>query len=215
VEASDNLLAKSGAKLHLHGATATFVAGGLAGVINAVMINPLSFIKYQSWGTIHHGRLWKTAVSIYQTSGPTAFMHGVAPTIYRDMLWGGLYNLLRNDTLPRLHKPLTAKNPRWWGFVDNMGAALIATATSSPLNFVRNVRYGSSPESMQSTYSILKGVWKEGGNAPEGRLWHLQQRFVIGWGTLRVAVGMAFASQIYEFCTRQTEVLETSKHLHA
>ena len=85
-------------------------------------------------------------------------------------------------------------------------AGAMGTIISSPFNYVRNIKYGwPASETPPSATRILtdllveckektrEGGWKQGAA-------HMQDRLRIGWGTARVAVGMAVGYEIYELC---------------
>lgn len=78
---------------------------------------------------------------------------------------------------------------------------------SGPFNYVRNIKY-SFPADIEppSTSQILRDVWREALSKPTtaARAILLQERFRIGWGTGRVAVGMAFTNLVYEQCKSHT-----------
>ena len=69
---------------------------------------------------------------------------------------------------------------------------------SSPFNYVRNIKYGWPSESQPpSSYRILIDLCKDTKNS--GRFArHLQERLRLGWGTARVAFGMAVGQYLYE-----------------
>ena len=89
-------------------------------------------------------------------------------------------------------------------FVSSLIAGALGTIASSPFNFVRNIKYGWPAKETPPTASvILSQLLQEA--AKKGReegahssLSYLQERLRIGWGTARVAVGMAIGYEIYE-----------------
>ena len=98
----------------------------------------------------------------------------------------------------------TVHNTKTVDFVSSLLAGAFGTIASSPFNFVRNIKYGwPASETPPSAYRILSDLAVEcGEKAREGK-WkqsasHLQDRLRIGWGTARVAVGMAVGYEIYE-----------------
>lgn len=75
-----------------------------------------------------------------------------------------------------------------------------ATILSAPLNYVRNIKYGWSahsvpPGSVRILIDLAKEARAQGQEAPG----FLQNRLRLGWGTARVAVGMAVGQYLYEF----------------
>jgi len=86
------------------------------------------------------------------------------------------------------------------GFVVDAIAAVLATIASGPMNYARNMIYSTPPgtapkTSVQHLVILYKEVLNEGSLWCQGRV--LQQRLRIGWGTARVAVGMAAGSHLY------------------
>eukprot|EP00298_Acanthocystis_sp_HF-20_P007251 c16887_g1_i1.p1 GENE.c16887_g1_i1~~c16887_g1_i1.p1 ORF type:complete len:274 (+),score=97.60 c16887_g1_i1:23-844(+) len=203
VDVATSILQRTNISKHFDSHTSSFVAGTIAGSVNAVILNPLSIMKYQSWGTNHQGRIISAAKHIFQEAGLKGFMHGAKATICRDMIWGGVYNLLRSEVFPNIHFQLQNKDQQLhWAFFSNTIAALIATIIASPLNYVRNVHYGTHVSKKKSIRDALNVLWTESKSAPS-RLNYFRKRFVIGWGTLRVGFGMGFASQVYDFCSKK------------
>jgi hypothetical protein len=184
-------------------------AGVIAGCSIAVTTNPLAAIKYQSWGTSHEGRMLQTAKDMLLRGGPAVFFRAIHITVVRDTVWGGSYALLRN-WLPRALKgdALTEQDlrPGPLSFACNSVAGGIATSMSSPLNYVRNIQYGTNVAiDAKSALVILQQLARDckasvalTGESPARFLVH---RLAIGWGTLRVALGLGVTSQIYGACT--------------
>jgi hypothetical protein len=118
-----------------------------------------------------------------------------------------------------------------------MSAAAVATIFSSPLNYVRNIKYSApagsiSPNTLQvlgtlvtETRTLRRTMRVDGATRPESTIaamHYMQQRLRIGimlpnflnssvnlhtticrqlgWGTARVAVGMATGSYLYYHC---------------
>lgn len=191
-------------KLAGPGFLGAFLAGNLAGAINGIMLNPASAVKYQTWGQ-ENSSFYATARLMWREGGIKPFLKGTSPTILRDLTFGGIYSLLRNRMF-RVLKSIDAPNTkpsRAEIFIVNFVAAGVATTVSGPFNYVRNIKY-SFPADVEppSTSQILRDVWREAKAKPtlaSGAVL-LQERFRIGWGTGRVAVGMAFTNLIYECC---------------
>jgi len=107
-------------------------------------------------------------------------------------------------------------------FLCNLVAAGLAVGAASPFNHIRNMKFCTPPEQpAKSGARILRDLCDEcyeafrraeNPSSPSpatvslirrslAATGHLQNRLKIGVGTLRVAVGMAFGSQIYDICT--------------
>ena len=100
---------------------------------------------------------------------------------------------------------LTSNQERKIRFITNLLAACLATIISSPLNYVRNIHYATSPDtvpaSMQNTLRLLVLETSKKGTLRD-KVAYMLVRLTIGWGTARVALGMAFGSEFYYYCTQ-------------
>lgn len=156
-----------------------------------------------------------TSIEIFKSGGFRQFFVGTSATVSRDLVFGGCFALLRHEVIPKLHISekifLTSDQPsnnvsiksskKHSTFVDNLIAGLFATILSSPINYIRNIQYLSSPSKPpQNSYTILREffetVKKE--ETVFGALHLIQSRFRIGWGTARVGCGMAFGALVYD-----------------
>lgn len=176
-----------------------FIAGTAAGAANAIVLNPLSAIKYKVWGRETNQGMWAEAVGmLHKAGGLRPFWNGLLPTLYRDVVFGGCYTYLRFRLLR------TGWLDQQWQA--NVLAAALATIASGPFNYVRNIQYGTrSHERALSTYMILQDLWWE---VSQETKWHrklhlLQLRLRIGWGTARVALGMSLGHTVYDILQDQ------------
>ena len=98
----------------------------------------------------------------------------------------------------------TLHNTKTVDFVSSLLAGALGTVASSPFNFVRNIKYGwPASETPPSASHILSDLLAECRQRAREGGWkqaaaHLQDRLRIGWGTARVAFGMAVGYEIYE-----------------
>ena len=89
-------------------------------------------------------------------------------------------------------------------FLSSLIAGAAGTIVSSPFNFVRNIKYGWPASETPPTASVILGQLvdemktKRREEGVRSALAHMQERLRIGWGTARVAVGMAVGYEIYE-----------------
>jgi len=163
------------------------VDGILVGIIGGVFTTPFNSVKYAMWSSASTS-MSCTARDLYASGGAARLMRGAVPTLYRDMSFGVVFSVLR-------HK---GDN----GFVNNVLAAFIATAISSPFNYARMKVYGS--HTPIPTSIILSGLGREIHSHHPSSLFE-QAKFTfrtlnIGWGALRVGLGMGVGSQIYNMC---------------
>jgi hypothetical protein len=61
-------------------------------------LNPASAIKYHTWGR-DDASFSRTARLMWRDGGLRPFVKGTAPTILRDVTFGGVYSVLRNGLL--------------------------------------------------------------------------------------------------------------------
>lgn len=118
------------------------------------------------------------------------------------MLFGGCFAVMRHGLLH--HDDSLNK------FFVNGFSGFLATLISSPLNYVRNMHYATDPSKCHdSAYIILRKLWKDSKQVEpknmSSQLSYLQQQLRIGWGTARVACGMALGAYIYDTCCHQLD----------
>mmetsp|Transcript_43413 Transcript_43413/g.114804 ORF Transcript_43413/g.114804 Transcript_43413/m.114804 type:complete len:282 (-) Transcript_43413:12-857(-) len=184
------------------------LGGPAAGAMMALLLNPLSLIKYHTWGVTEERRWFMTtARRLYRDAGPMVFARAAFSSALRDATFGLCFGL-------RKHFPRAGGEPATptQEFAAAIGCAAAGTALSSPFNYVRNMTYAEQShvplESFRSAYTfwrrVLGELAKEAREHPtlRGRVSFLQGRLRLGWGTARVAVGMAITDQIYSTCCR-------------
>jgi hypothetical protein len=179
----------------LHPALANFIAGSLAGTSMAIILNPIAAIKYKSWGRDVNRGMVIEAMEMFQKGGFRPFGNGLIPTLLRDLVFGGTYTFLRLE----LQYRLMLRPDQQWGA--NMGAAALATIVSGPFNLARNVQYATRSQHVADTVTtVLINFVHETALKPTlvGRVQYIQGRLRIGWGTVRVAVGMSFGHYVYD-----------------
>lgn len=173
---------------------ANFFAGTGAGMTNALILNPITTVKYKTWSRATGRGMLSEAKTMYVKGGLRPFTNGLTPTLCRDIVFGGIYTYLR---LEFQYNGLPTEY-QWCG---NMVAAALATVLSGPLNLARNVQYATKSRQLApSTVTIFVTLMQEIKQKPSTyQKWlHMQNRLRIGWGTARVAVGMAFGQFVYE-----------------
>jgi hypothetical protein len=164
---------------------AVALAGQAAGALNAVLLSPFAFVKYQTWGLPDGERgFYSVARKASRAAGPTIFFRGLPATVLRDSLFGGCFSLARQ----RLR---AAGLPH---FGADFVAAGAATVLSAPLNYARNIQFGAPwGEPTPPAWRAIRRLWQRAGARPTvpATLYYLCHRTKVGWGTLRVAGGMA------------------------
>jgi hypothetical protein len=188
-------------ELKLNEPTANFAIGVAAGSINGVMTNSTATIKYHCWNH-EHLNFYTAAKEMWSTGGLPPFIKGTRATVTRDIVFGTTYEVLRHMLQSvGQNKSDDQTPPQVLQFVSNGVAAATANVTSSPFNFARSMQYATPPsQAPLSIVKILKNVWHESGKTPgfKPRLSFFQHRFQIGWGTARVAVGMALGQKVFD-----------------
>lgn len=176
--------------------------GLLVGMVGGLITTPFNSIKYEMWSSNPDtARISRTAIELYNRGGVMRLMRGAVPTLYRDMMFGITFSYLRHR----------GDN----GFVNNVIAASLATVVSSPFNYARLKVYGAdmrpdraamipSQSPRSSTFKILTQLRTDtiqyGGDSLISRSKYLVRSLNIGWGALRVGLGMGLSSQIYRSC---------------
>jgi hypothetical protein len=160
------------------------VAGVLVGLVGGIFTTPFNCVKYSMWSRGNVSML-TAASDLLREGGARRLMRGTLPTLYRDMTFGISYSFLRHQ----------ADN----GFGINVLAAFVATAVSSPFNYARMRVYSPDPGPKQ-TLTIIRELWREACDLKTGRLRFVYNRLNVGWGALRVSLGMGIGSQIYKHC---------------
>ena len=157
------------------------------------------YYQYHMWGIEECERehFFATVRNMYAQGGVRPFVAGTFATVTRDMSFGGSFALLR-------HALQSPEDTRWKKGLVNMFAGFVATLLSSPLNYVRNIHYATPPSLKHRTARrILSDLWHKSAQEPtlSARCIYLQHQLRVGWGTARVACGMALGAHVYEMCS--------------
>lgn len=182
--------------LNLSEASSQFCIGMSAGSVSGALTNSISAIKYHMWGDENRS-FYSSAKQMRSSGGIEPFFKGTSATMGRDMVFGSAYEVLRTQIRAELLK----YDCEYHTEIANGTAAGIATIASGPLNYVRNMQYATPPHNKSSTTrTILKNVWDESKQhaALLEKMGFFQQRFRVGWGTARVAVGMAVSQKVFD-----------------
>ena len=180
-----------------------FFVGMFAGSTSGILTNGISAVKYHTWG--QDNRTFISSVrEMWSLGGYRTFVKGTGATMGRDMMFGSTYEVLRN--LLRSNHLVTGSNDSFknesLNFLYNSISAGVATIVSGPLNYVRNIQYATpSHIKSPSIVEVLRNVCHESNkyaNQPFGRFLFFQNQFRIGWGTGRVAVGMAVGQKLFD-----------------
>ena len=189
----------------------SFVTGTMAGFVNGVVLNPIAAVKYAAWGSDTSKGLKSFAVSLWNQGGIRPFINGIVPTICRDMVFGGAYATLRfvfacklgtmlhSGDYPHVERSMVAP-------ASQFAAAAIATTLSSPINYWRNMQFatkvGCQPVSLVKCMRELKSSIVDAPTTIDS-VRQIGLKLRVGWGTVRVATGMAVGQQLYDYLSRR------------
>jgi len=169
----------------LPGTIVPLLGGQLAGATNGFLANGLSLVKYHRWR--HPGKTTRSLEivrNLHNQFGYRVLSRGLIATVMRDSIFGACFTFLR-----------TRKEQTIWR---DGGAAFVATCLSSPLNYARNMQY-ACPDQNLRVGTTLVALWNrvllEKGIF--ARMQKLVSTLCIGYGTVRVAVGMSVGGALY------------------
>jgi hypothetical protein len=86
-------------------------------------------------------------------------------------------------------------------FMVNMAAAAAGTVLSSPFNYLRNIQFARSAKKEAQTMPVIMQSLRDevaAARGPFAKASIIQGRLRVGWGTLRVASGMAIGAHFYD-----------------
>jgi hypothetical protein len=180
--------------------------GLLAGSLNGILSNPMSAVKYTTWGDDNRKYL-PTAKEMWKTNRFKPFIRGTRATVYREMAFGSVYEIFRNQLRSQFIAPETAQTTHTSGvltigFACNTLSAVFATVAASPFNYARNMQYKVPLQTTAPTVkTILSTAYKEASKERKtviGKANFFATKFQIGWGTARAGVGMAVGQILFD-----------------
>jgi len=174
------------------------IAGVATGVTTSVLLNPVSCVKYHAWGTDLELRV--VARNMRKEAGLGSFTRGLGTTAVRDSVFTVLY--LVGKKYADDWSPSNGVH-----FLTNSAISCMATIITAPINYIRNMKYSKGYQNnnpsvshiyrdlvnQQCPYKTYKDV------VPIIR--YYTHRLAIGWGTLRVGVGIASGQYIFDYLT--------------
>jgi hypothetical protein len=165
------------------------VTSGIMGFVTS----PLSAIKLTNWNSDHSTKIISFAKQMYVKGGMYPFFRGTFVTLKRDIAFGA--------TLGYLSYTYNPKKEFWKDAI----FATSATTISSPFNYLRVIKYKAPCDIHLPSHVILKDliniIQKEcqNYNTFHKIIYTFHHKFNVGWGSLRVGLGMAMSRQLYEF----------------
>ena len=169
------------------------LAGLLAGAANGMATAPINACKYALWrGGGQTRSAVQAVVGVYETGGLQALFRAAPATIMRDLSFGVCYSFLRHRV----------QFDVWGRFGDNVLAASLATLISSPFNYIRLKQYSdhlSAPSAAQILRTLAQDTVSQH-QSLRARVCFLCRSLNVGWGALRVGLGLGLSSQLFELC---------------
>jgi hypothetical protein len=190
---------------------AQLLVGFWAGTLNGLILNKLQIVKYQLWtdsATSVGG--WRNIIrEMLRHGGVRVFFRGVGVSILRDSFFGMIYETMRRSSfIGELDEDRQ--------FFRNMGAAVVAGTATAPLNYCRNMIYGSpvtgSPLRMRH---LIRQLAREVSWQPSvrRRAALLNARLNVGLGALRVGLGMAVGQHVFD-CLKSATMTDRKTPSH-
>ncbi|MDX1901744.1 MAG: hypothetical protein SFW66_07050 [Gammaproteobacteria bacterium] len=176
--------------LHLNDWQNQLGIGLTAGSLRGFLINWLYAIRFRTWKT-HADTFYSSARDMWKNGGFRPFMKGASATIGRDAVFGIVYEVTRHN---KDENPSTQ-------FARNIVSGSLAAVASSPLNYLRSMAYASSPElKALGARKVFTDLWHESKSCLTlpSKLSFFQRRFLIGYGTARVGLGMAAGQFLFD-----------------
>ena len=181
-----------------------FIIGSSAGAITGFFSNGIYAVKYYTFKK-KGGAPLKNAIEMFSKGGIKPFFKGINAGISRDMTFGACYEVLNAysdeyvlNKIPKENKKSQESLYALFRFI----SAAIATTMNSPFNYARNMQFASPPHQVQpGIMELLAAIWAGSKKIPEKgllpRLSFFQNRFVIGFGTARAALGMVTGQEVF------------------
>ena len=175
-----------------------------AGASYGLMTNAAAMVRAHMWGDSSRTFI-KSFKEIVKSQGVYALGRGQKASLLRDISHGCTYEILRNEfsktSKTHLSNNFYTEHQNAIHFFNNCFAACIGTVISTPFNYARAKQFATpAKDTPEAVSSILKGVLKEAAaySSAKGRLLFFQQKFRIGIGTGRSALGMALGQEIFD-----------------
>lgn len=172
--------------------------------MNAIFLTPIAAVRYAGWGQPDKSSL-EIIRGLYQGKVSGQWRRGVAATVTRDVVFGAFFAGMR--FFNRQTQDGKERNAWTKGALDFSSAAA-ATVFSAPFNYVRNMQFNCPIERRAPKMGDVLSMLIRDSKHSARPLRFLQSRLRLGWGTGRVASGMALSSFMYEKCTELSGTAE-------
>ncbi len=180
------------------------LVGMSAGASYSLMTNAAAMIRAHMWGDSSR-TFTKSFKEIVSSQGWQALGRGQKASLLRDVSHGSIYEMLRyqfhHSSKAHLSKHFFSQHQNGIQFFNNCLAACMGTVLAAPFNYARAKQFATPAKDTPASVSfILKDVLKESAayTTTSARLLFFQQKFRIGIGTGRSALGMAVGQEIFD-----------------
>jgi len=170
-----------------------FATGLVVGTTTSILTNPLNVIRYHQWGN-DDLTTRKTMLTLKNNYGYGVLTRGLLASINRDSLFTTIYTF----TLPYTRRFSEDNESRFAKFILNAASATVATLASSPFNYLRNVKYRDIPTGENRSSFVVIGNLIQHAYRDDSPVMYIMRRFSVGWGTLRVSLGIGFGQLAYD-----------------
>lgn len=120
-----------------------------------------------------------------------------AATVIRDTVFGGVFAATKHIIAASWIKPKDS-NKKSKDFLASMAGGAAGTVFSAPLNFIRNIQYNTPHDQRPpGSWELLRDLFNAA-RLKDRPFDYVQERLRLGWGTARVAVGMAAGYELYD-----------------
>jgi hypothetical protein len=168
----------------------TFQSGILTGLTTTIFNHPMNVIKMYNWNNNDKKSIRILANKIYVKYGILSFFRGIHYTFIRDAIFSTIFF------------KLSEKYNKQKSLLNDTIYASIATIISSPINYYRSAMYfnfNDNPKFIHITRELIDEIDK----IKNGKIYYLaHNKLNIGFGTIRVGVGIAVSRYIYEFISK-------------
>ena len=158
-------------------------SGVFTGCTTALLLNPINVIKFHGWNNMHTDMtIINGGKNICKEYGFMCLARGMKYTLTRDIFFGVTYSYLNFEYNKQKH------------FFTDFIFAIAMTSIVSPINYCRNVIFHTQYD---LTTPTLKQIIRELTKFSLRDI--LLKKLCIGYGTVRVGLGMACSRKIYDF----------------
>lgn len=171
-----------------------FASSLCTGFTTTLLNHPINIIKMSNWNNnLISSGLFSLGCQLKNKYGLPIFIKGLQYTLARDVIFSCLFfNFLKT-------KQFSENN-----FVNGTTGAMIAAIITSPINYYRNATFFDLSQTKNFTI-ITKELYleihgKQQNSSSLKKIYHLfHNKFNVGYGTLRVSIGMSFSKLLYDY----------------